>query len=134
MLRHMGVHDSSQLVSFLEDLMRRRRRLPSQLAADLGVSHASMSRWLHGLDVPSTKSCRKIADYSRASLRDILAFCGHVPKVKVPAASSDSWPEFREYASRKYPAELDDDLVTMIEGLIEMRRGATRRAHERPPS
>jgi len=32
------------------------------------------------------------------------------------------WPEFREYASRKYPNELDEDLITMIEDLIERRR------------
>ena len=28
------------------------------------------------------------------------------------------WPEFREYALQKYP-ELDEDLITMIEDLIE---------------
>jgi len=32
------------------------------------------------------------------------------------------WPEFREYAKRKYAAELDEDLITMIEDLIERRR------------
>ncbi|MBA7673847.1 hypothetical protein ES703_82053 [subsurface metagenome] len=30
-------------------------------------------------------------------------------------------PEFREYASRKYP-ELDEDLITMIEDLIERQK------------
>ena len=29
----------------------------------------------------------------------------------------------REYAIRKYPNELDEDLITMIEDLIERRRG-----------
>jgi len=33
------------------------------------------------------------------------------------------WPEFREYARQKYPTELDEDLITMIEDLIERRRG-----------
>jgi len=32
-------------------------------------------------------------------------------------------PDFREYLNRKYPQELDDDLVTLIEDLIERRRG-----------
>ncbi|MCK4785104.1 MAG: helix-turn-helix transcriptional regulator [Desulfobacteraceae bacterium] len=45
------------IVSFLKEVMRRRRRLPSQLAADLGVSHASVSRWLSGSDRPNTGSC-----------------------------------------------------------------------------
>jgi hypothetical protein len=31
-------------------------------------------------------------------------------------------PEFREYALHKYPNELDEDMVTMIEDLIERRR------------
>jgi transcriptional regulator with XRE-family HTH domain len=31
------------------------------------------------------------------------------------------WPEFREYFRRKYP-NLDEDLITMIEGLIERKR------------
>ncbi len=35
--------------------------------------------------------------------------------------SSNKWPEFREYARQKYP-ELDEDLITMIEDLIERRR------------
>jgi len=34
---------------------------------------------------------------------------------------SNKWPEFREYALQKYP-ELDEDLITMIEDLIERRR------------
>jgi len=31
-------------------------------------------------------------------------------------------PEFRQYAQRKYRAELDEDLITMIEDLIEHQR------------
>ena len=39
-----------------------------------------------------------------------------------PVKSSNKWPEFREYARQKYPNELDEDLITMIEDLIERRR------------
>ncbi len=38
--------------------------------------------------------------------------------------TSNKWPEFREYALQKYP-ELDEDLITMIEDLIERRREKT---------
>ncbi len=100
--------------------MRRRRRLPSQLAADVGISHATVSRWLHGKDIPSTKSCRRLAEYSGVPLQKVLASSGHIPKVAESAP--DSWPEFREYALKKYSSELDDDLITMIESLIEHRR------------
>ncbi len=116
----MNEQIDSPLVILLGEIMRRRRRLPSQLAADIGISHATVSRWLHGKDVPSTKSCLRLAEYSGVPLQKVLASSGHVPMVA--ESTSDSWPEFREYASKKYSAELDDDLITMIESLIEHRR------------
>ena len=101
--------------------MRRRKRLPSQLATDLGMSHATISRWLSGADVPSIKSCRRLAGYSGVPLEKILSIVGHLPRIA--EAETPEWPEFREYARRKYPDELDEDLITMIEDLIERRRG-----------
>ena len=108
------------LIHFLKEVMRRRKRKPSQLAADLGVSHATVSRWLSGMDVPSPRSCQRLAEYSGVPVEKILAIVGHLPGIaeKPPA----QWPEFREYARHKYPAELDEDLITMIEDLIERRR------------
>jgi len=108
------------IVSFLQEVMRRRKRLPSQLAADLGVSHATVNRWLSDQDIPSIKSCRKLAEYSGVPLEKILSIVGHLPKVAETAPSE--WPEFREYARQMYPDELDEDMVTMIEDLIERRR------------
>ena len=109
------------IASFLKEVMRRRKRLPSQLAADLGISHATVSRWLSGADTPSIKSCRRLAEYSGVPLEKILSIVGHLPKVA--EAETPEWPEFREYAQLKYPDELDEDLITMIEDLIERRRG-----------
>ena len=100
--------------------MRRRKRLPIQLAADLGVNHATVSRWLSVKDVPSMRSCRKLAEYSGVSVQKMLFIVGHLPKGEEVA--SPDWPEFREYACHKYPNELDEDLITMIEDLIERRR------------
>jgi hypothetical protein len=37
-------------------------------------------------------------------------------------SSPVEWPEFREYARKKYGKELDEDLIAMIEDLIERRR------------
>ena len=108
------------MVSFLRELMERRKRLPSQLAADLGVSHATVSRWLSSKDIPSTKSCRRIAEYSHIPLEKILSLAGHLPRMA--DEGPPEWPEFREYANRKYPDELDEDLICMIEDLIERRR------------
>ena len=72
-----------QLITFLENLMKRRRRLPSQLARDVGVSHPTVGRWLSGEDVPSTNSCRKLAIYSGTSVEKILSLSGHLPEIKI---------------------------------------------------
>lgn len=118
------VTKETPLNSFVEDLMSRRRRLPSQLAADLGVSHPTVGRWLTGKDVPSTRSCRKLAEYSGVPVEKVLSLAGHMPQVKKTVPNE--WPEFREYAHRKYGDELDEDLIIMIEDLIERRRSRKR--------
>ena len=117
------------LVSFLKELMRRRKRLPSQLAADMGISHTTVIRWLSGEDVPNTRSCRRLAEYSGVPVENILSIMGHISAIaeKKPL----EWPEFREYARQKYPNELDEALVTMIEDLIERRRA--KRYHANNP-
>ena len=51
----------------------------------------------------------------------VLSIAGHL--TDIPGGSPPEWPEFREYARNKYPKELDEDLITMIEDLIERRRG-----------
>ena len=108
------------MVTFLKEVMRRRKRLPSQMASDLGVSHATVSRWLSGADTPGIRSCQKLAEYSGVPLDKILSIVGHLPQIA--ETESADWPEFREYALQKYPDELDEDLITMIEDLIERRR------------
>jgi len=95
--------------------------LPAQFAADVGVSHTSVSRWLSGKEKPSFTSCVKLANYTRVPLQRVLHIVGYLVPVEEEAASK--LPDFREYVKRKYPQELDDDLVTIIEDLIERRKG-----------
>lgn len=106
--------------SFLQELMRRRKRLPSQLAADLGISHATVRRWLYGEDIPSVHSCQLLADYSGIPLQKVLKITGQLPEMVIKEAQD--WPEFREYAQEKYPNILDEDIITLVEDLIERRR------------
>ena len=61
--------------------MRRRKCRPSQLAADLGISHATVSRWLSVDEVPKTRSCGKLAEYSGVPVEKILSIVGHMPKI-----------------------------------------------------
>jgi len=109
------------LISFLHEVMRRKSKRPSQMAAELGISHATVSRWLSGKDIPSPKSCRRLAEYTGVPLSRVLSIAGHLPQM--PNNTPIDWPEFREYARRRYPKELDEDIITMIEDLIERRRG-----------
>lgn len=108
------------IAKFLKEVMRRQKRLPSQIAADLDMSHSTIIRWLSGEDIPSVRSCRRLAEYSGTPLNQVLAIVGHIPQAT--EAEPNRWPEFREYALRKYPNELDEDLITVIENLIEIRR------------
>lgn len=110
--------------------MRRRKLLPSQLATELCISHATVSRWLYGKDTPNTLSCQKLSEYSGVPLEKIYSIVGHLPRVAERATIA--WPEFREYARKMYPDELDEDLITMIEDLIERRRQKRYSARENP--
>lgn len=103
---------NERLGTFLKELMRRRGRLPSQLAADLGVSHTSVSRWLSGKERPSFESCLKLAAYAAVPLERVLSIVGHLlPLVDTGLAK---WPDFREYAKRKYPRRFSSIMVGLI--------------------
>ena len=95
------------IVSFLKEVMRRRKRLPSQMAADLGISHATVSRWLSGADIPSTKSCRKLAEYSGVALEKVLSLVGHLPH------APDILPSGRRYGNRRRS-------LTTFQGFLDM--------------
>ena len=116
----MDIEDSTPLVTFLTNIINQRRCLPSQLAAELGVCHSTLYRWLHKQTAPGVNSCRKLSEYTGIPLQAVLSRIGYIPPFT--DSQPNSWPEFREYVSKKYPTELDDDLVTLIENLITRRR------------
>jgi transcriptional regulator with XRE-family HTH domain len=115
---------STPLVTFLTEVMRQRRCSPSQLATNLDVRYSTVHRWLHNKTLPSITSCVRLAEYTNLSLQKVLSRIDYIP----PLADSptNSWPEFREYATQKYPDELDEDLITLIENLIALRRDRNR--------
>ncbi len=65
----------------LADLLHERNLLASHLAVDIGVSHATVGRWLKGEDIPSARSCYLLAEFSGIPLEDILRSAGHIPEV-----------------------------------------------------
>ncbi len=100
--------------------MERYNCLPRHLAKELGISHSTLSRWLSGKNIPSSKYCHKLSQYSGTSLDTILAMVGYIPKTT--AIDNVAWPEFREYASKMYPQDLDEDTISFIEDIIEYRK------------
>lgn len=77
--------------TFLEELLHRHQRLPSQLANDLGISHTTVGRWLSGEDIPSTKYCQKLAEYSGVPLERVMSIAGHLPSDR--NEEPIQWPE-----------------------------------------
>ena len=108
--------------------MKRQGHLPTELARELKVSHTTVGRWLSGKDTPNLESCHRLAQYAGVSVERILVLAGHLPPKA--AGRPSELPEFREYAEKKYPNELDDDLITMIEDLFERRKGRDNRGTE----
>ena len=108
------------LAPFLKGLVEEKGISAKKLSVCSGVSAATVSRWLAGKDIPSPKACQRLSDCLGIPLMQLLLLADHLPYLpdKRPAA----WPEFREYAKLKYPQELDDDSIAMIERLIEVRR------------
>ena len=73
---------NNQLGSFLQEVMHRKKRLPSHLALDLLISHSTVGRWLSGQDIPNIKSCRKLSEYTGIPLERILVITGHLPDME----------------------------------------------------
>lgn len=111
---------NKKLIYLIKEIMRQRQCKPSKLASDLGISPATISRWLSGQDVPNPQSCQKLAEYSGIPEDRILSTVGHLRRATEKSVAE--WPEFREYAQQKYPAELSDDIIVVIEDLIELRK------------
>ena len=113
------------LQDYLEDLQRHRGMSLRCLARESGVIAATLSRWREGKQVPSPNSCKLLAEYLSVPVEHVLAMAGHLRPLH--KEDPDRLPEFREYARQKYPEDLDDDMIAMVEDLIQRRR--KRREH-----
>jgi transcriptional regulator with XRE-family HTH domain len=116
------------IADFLADIQRQRGISLRRLSRESGVSASTLSRWREGKQIPSPKSCKMLAEYLSLPVEHVLALAGHLKPLH--RDSTESLPEFREYAAQKYPDELDEDMIMMIEDLIYRRR--QRRESEHP--
>jgi transcriptional regulator with XRE-family HTH domain len=115
-----GILRMGSLQDYLDDLQRHRGISLRRLARESGVSASTLSRWREGKQVPSPNSCKLLAEYLSVPVEHVLAMAGHLRPLH--KEDPESLPEFREYAHQKYPDDLDDDMIAMIEDLIDRRR------------
>ena len=99
------------------ELYKGKYRTLSELARAMGISTSQIYRVRRGKRRINEKVIiGAIKAFPGYSLDDLFYADGQLMK------SSNKWPEFREYARQKYPNELDEGLITMIEDLIERQR------------
>jgi transcriptional regulator with XRE-family HTH domain len=123
-----GIDSNMATISdFIEEIRKQRGLSLRGLARESGVDVSTLSRWREGKQVPSPKSCKMLADYLCLPTEHVLSLAGHLR----PLHKTDEQvlPEFRDYAQQKYPAELDEDMIAMIEDLIKRRRRRNEQGH-----
>jgi transcriptional regulator with XRE-family HTH domain len=76
----------------LANLLRERNLRASHLAAAIGVSHATVGRWLKGEDIPTARSCYRLAEFSGIPIEDILRSAGHIPEPAMELSCKHSKP------------------------------------------
>ncbi|MFA4835105.1 MAG: helix-turn-helix transcriptional regulator [Dehalococcoidia bacterium] len=97
-------------------LLRERKVSLRHLARVVGVSPSTLSRWASEKQMPSPRSCIRLAESLSLPLEQVYAFAGH----PIPDQGRDTpvSPDFREYACRRFPEGFRDDMLAMIEDLI----------------
>jgi len=117
------------LARYLESQLKQRDINYSQMARQLGVSHATIHRWLTGSDIPDAASCGKLAEWSGEPLHYILYIAGHTD---VPLdRNGNDLPGFRRYLTMKYAGVFPDELVTVLEGMISQYHAKRRAKQEK---
>lgn len=108
----------SEIGARLRRLREARGLTQAEMGERLGMSEAGYRHYESGRARLSADQIPEVADALRMSVQDLLVAL----KLADPGPFGQPLPEFREYAHAKYPYELDDDLIAMIEGLIERKR------------
>ena len=104
----------------MEPQLEQRNIKYSQMAKQLGVSHATVHRWLTEADIPDAASCGKLAVWSGEQLHYILYIAGHID---VPLGKNgNDLPAFRRYLNIKYPGVFPDELVAVFEAMIDRKQ------------
>jgi len=69
---------TEQVRNYISIILAGKQLRASQLARKIGVSHATVGRWLKGEDIPSPESCRKLSIFTHTPIEDILRVVGYI--------------------------------------------------------
>ena len=110
----MATTNETPLTRWLQKMLTEHRLYASELARRLDISHATVSRWIHGQDIPKPLLCEKLAKLTREPLLRILALAGHTSHT---SEDSLSFPPFREYIAEMYPGTSPDFVEAIARAL-----------------
>lgn len=105
-----------QVSNPIQTLLKQRNTSLRRLAAEVGISPSTLSRWASGKQTPSTQCCRKLAVSLSLPVEEVLTWAGHLTPQRNDVSTGST--DYRTYAQLKYPAELQEDMIAMIEDLI----------------
>jgi transcriptional regulator with XRE-family HTH domain len=104
------------LASWLRHELARRDWKYADLAERAGVSRASISRWVNGIELPESKNAVKLADALDANPDDVLAMAGHRVPLK-PLSPDDPVSRLTRKLKR---VKLDATREKMIDRILDL--------------
>jgi len=107
---------------FLITLFNRLNVKPSRFAKEIGVSHATVRRWLTCDDIPNANSCSKIAGWSGYPLMHVLQAAGYISD----NGNGSKLPPIREYLLEKYSDVCSEEFARFIEGTLDTLKARQR--------
>lgn len=109
----MGAEES--FPAWLRRQLLRRDWKSAELSRRSGVSSATVSRWVNGLEVPSPESCIRIAEVLNVDSDDVLGLAGHRIPTR-PVAPDDPATRLSRLLKR---VRWNGDRAKTIEAILE---------------
>ncbi len=105
---------------WLKDVLKERQILAFYLAKMLGVSHATVSRWLHGKDIPTPRHCEQLAKLTGEPVLKVLYTAGHLTDT---SELNMVYPPFRAYMAQTHKGFMPDLVGIMALAIDKWRVG-----------
>ncbi len=120
MTKDKALEQDTPIMTWLKKVLKERQILAFYLAKVLGVSHATVSRWLSGKDIPTPRHCERLAKLTGEHVLSILILAGHL--TKTPALTM-AYPPFRAYMAKVHKGFMPDLVDVMALAIDKWRVG-----------